>query len=72
MLLIGLIGVTGCASRPPLEQMSYGQLGQLAGQIDRKCLAQGYALDTPEYKACTLEEISREQYARQTGSESSL
>ncbi|MEK1887984.1 MAG: hypothetical protein AAAB35_10525 [Phyllobacterium sp.] len=52
--------------------MSYGQLGQLAGQIDRKCLAQGYALDTPEYKACTLEEISREQYARQTGSESSL
>ena len=71
-LLLGALAMTGCQSRPPLQQMSYSQLGQLAGQIQQTCVAQGYKLDTPEYNVCTLREISREQYVRQTGSDGSL
>ncbi|NTS33885.1 hypothetical protein HQ945_21730 [Phyllobacterium sp. BT25] len=72
LALLGVFALTGCASRPPLEQMSYGQLGQLAGAVERKCLARGFGLDTPEYKACTVQEITQEQYSREFGSESLL
>lgn len=71
-VLLGVLALTGCQTKPPLEQMSYSQLGRLAGQIEQTCVAQGNKLDTPEYKICTLQEIRREQYARQTGSDGSL
>ncbi len=71
-LFLSALALTGCQTKPPLEQMSYGELGQLAGQVQQLCIAQGNKLDTPEYKVCTLQEISREQYNRQTGSDGSL
>ncbi len=70
--LSALALTTGCQTNPPLEQMSYHQLGRLAGEIQQTCAAQGYKLDTPEYNVCTLREISREQYVWQTGSGGSL
>jgi hypothetical protein len=72
LFLSALTLTTGCQTKPPLEQMSYSELGQLAGQIQQTCIAQGNKLDTPEYKVCTLQEISREQYARQNGSDRPL
>jgi hypothetical protein len=71
-LFLCALALTGCQTKPPLEQMSYSELGQLAGQIQQTCIAQGNTLDTPEYKVCTLQEISREQYTRQTGSDRPL
>lgn len=72
LFLSALALTTGCQTKPPLEQMSYSQLGRLAGQIQQTCVARGYKLDTPDYNICTLKEISREQYIRQTGSDGSL
>jgi hypothetical protein len=72
VLFLSALTLIGCQTKPPLEQMSYSQLGRLAGQIQQTCVAQGYKLDTPEYNVCSLGEISREQYVRQTGSDGSL
>jgi hypothetical protein len=71
-LFLSVLALTGCQTKPPLEQMSYSELGQLAGQIEQTCIARGNKLDTPEYKVCTLQEINREQYVRQTGIDGSL
>jgi hypothetical protein len=49
VLFLSALTLIGCQTKPPLEQMSYSQLGQLAGQIQQTCVAQGYKLDTPEY-----------------------
>jgi hypothetical protein len=71
-LLLGALAMTGCQFRSPLQQMSYSQLGRVAEQIDQTCTAQVNKLDSPEHNVCALQEISREQYARQIGSDGSL
>jgi hypothetical protein len=71
-LLLGALALTGCQSKPPLQEMSYSQMGQLADQIDQTCIAQGNLPDTPEFRMCTLQEVSREQYSRQLANDASL
>lgn len=61
--LIGFV-MSGCQTKQ-IQEMSYKEKQDLAGQIVLRCVEQGVKNDTPEMRACLASEVQRENYTRQ-------
>ena len=62
-ILAALI-VSGCQTKQ-IQEMSYKEKQDLAGQIVLRCMEQGVKSDTPEMRTCIASEVQRENYSRQ-------
>ena len=58
------IFLCGCQTKQ-IQEMSYTERQELAGQIVQRCLAQGVKPGSPEMSNCTMAEAQRENYIRQ-------
>lgn len=61
---VAVFALGGCQSKP-VEQMSYTELRAVAGQIQKRCEAQGVYKGSKDYDMCIRQEINRETSVRQ-------
>lgn len=59
-----VLALAGCQTKP-VDEMSYTEVKQLAGQIVDRCVAQGIKENTREMTACSQQEARREVVTRQ-------
>lgn len=63
--MAALLALGGCQSeKKPIAEMSYSETYQLAAEINQRCIAQGVKPEDPNWKACTMQEITRENATR--------
>lgn len=62
-MCVGVLSLSACQTKP-IEQMSYTEVKALAGEIQKRCYAQGVKPNSREYDMCIRQEISREQSTR--------
>lgn len=62
--LLAALVASGCQTKQ-IQEMSYKEKQDLAGQIVLRCTEQGVKSDTPEMRACIASEVQRENYTRQ-------
>lgn len=63
VLGVAAIALAGCQSKP-VEQMSYTEVRALAGEIQKRCEAQGARSPSAEFEACIQQEVTREKSVR--------
>ncbi|NVM43185.1 hypothetical protein HWX16_23150 [Ochrobactrum intermedium] len=63
IVLGAALSLSACQTKP-IEQMSYTEVKALAGEIQKRCYAQGVKPNSREYDMCIRQEISREQSTR--------
>jgi hypothetical protein len=68
LAVAALMTLAGCQTKP-IEQMSYTEVRQLAGEIAKRCNDQGVKGPSREFSACTQQEITREASLRQENAE---
>lgn len=64
VVLLAVFVMSGCQTKQ-IQEMSYKEKQDLAGQIVMRCVDQGLKNDTPEMRACIASEVHRENYMRQ-------
>lgn len=57
--IVACIALTSCVGKP-VQEMSYTERRELAGQLVKRCMDQGVKLKTPEMEQCTKQEALRE------------
>lgn len=65
LIALALCGLTLAACQTKtVEEMSYSERKELAGQIAARCYAQGVKAGSPEYEQCSAVEVQREAAMR--------
>jgi len=61
---MALLLLAACQTKP-VEELSYSQVQTLRDEVAQRCVAQGVALNAPNFQACFQHEINREALQRQ-------
>lgn len=59
VMVLASAALVGCVGKP-VQEMSYTERQNLAGQLVKRCIAQGIDPKSPQMKDCTNQEALRE------------
>lgn len=62
--VLACVALCSCVGKP-VQEMTYTERRELAGQLVKRCQDQGVKLQTPEMSECTKQEALREVTIRQ-------
>lgn len=64
LAVVAALALAACNSSKPISELSYSEVKALASVIDQRCVDQGIGPNSPEWDACTKQEITRENARR--------